>query len=159
MMSLFNNRQEANLKTCTQMVEGVLSARGLDAEGSRLHNDEGPAWNLRHGTAKVYVFLSSGVQGVNYIQVISPVMRPPAEDLASPRLFRRLLELNARELIGAAFGVRDDEVVLSADRSTGDLDSGEVEKMIRRVAEYADHYDDALVAEFGGVRHCDIEAS
>jgi len=27
--------------------------------------------------------------------------------------------------------------------------------MIRRVSDYADHYDDALTLEFGGIRHAD----
>jgi hypothetical protein len=68
---------------------------------------------------------------------------------------RRLLTLNAADLTGAAFGLRGDEVVLTTDRSTVGLDAVEVEEMIRRVSEYADHYDDALTQEFGGIRHAD----
>jgi hypothetical protein len=82
-------------------------------------------------------------------------MTPPQEQLAAPRLLRRLLELNANELTGAAFGLRGDEVVVTTDRSTVGLDPVEVEEMIRRVSDYADHYDDALVLEFGGIRHAD----
>ncbi|HZS39921.1 MAG TPA: YbjN domain-containing protein [Polyangia bacterium] len=154
-MSLFGNRQEANLKSCEQMVESVLAARGLDAEQSRIASPAGPAWGLTHGSAEVYIFLTSGGSGDNFIQVISPVMRPSPEALAGPAFLRRLLELNASELTGAAFGLRGEEVVLSTDRSTSGLDRVEVEEMIRRVAEYADHYDDALTLEFGGTRHAD----
>jgi hypothetical protein len=68
---------------------------------------------------------------------------------------RRLLELNATELTGAAFGLRENEVVLTTDRSTAGLDPVELEEMIRRVASYADHYDDTLTVEFGGTRHAD----
>jgi len=153
-MSLFGNRQEANLRACEQMVEAVLAARGVDAAKSRIESAAGPAWGLTQGSAELYIFLTSG-QGDNFIQVVSPVMRPTAEALAGARFLRRLLELNANELTGAAFGLRGDEVVLSTDRSTSGLDRVEVEEMIRRVAEYADHYDDALTLEFGGTRHAD----
>ena len=86
-------------------------------------------------------------------------MIPPPEILAAPPLLRRLLELNAGELAGAAFGLRDDEVVLTADRSTAGLDQIEVEELIRCVADYADHYDDVLTKEFGGIRHCDRKSA
>ena len=154
-MSLFGNRQEANLKACEQMVEAVLSARGLDAEKSRIDSPAGPAWGLTHGSAEIYIFLTAGASGDNFIQIVSPVMEPTVEALAGPTFLKRLLELNATELTGAAFGLRGHEVVLSTDRSTSGLDRVEVEEMIRRVAEYADHYDDALTLEFGGTRHAD----
>ena len=65
---------------------------------------------------------------------------------------RRLLELNASALTQAAFGLRGNEIVLTTDRSTAGLDPIEVDEMIRRVAEYADHYDDFLLVEMGGTR-------
>jgi hypothetical protein len=86
---------------------------------------------------------------------MAPVMRSTPESLTRPTLLKHLLELNAARLTGAAFGLRDDEVVVTADRSTAGLDPIEVEEMISRVAEYADHYDDALTAEFGGTRSSD----
>jgi hypothetical protein len=154
-MSLFGNRQEANLKSCEQMVEAVLTARGLEAARLRIESAGGPAWGLTAGSAELFIFLTSGASGDNFIQIVAPVMLPTAADLQAPRLMRRLLELNASELTGAAFGLRGDEVVLTTDRSTVGLDSVEVEEMIRRVAAYADHYDDALVLEYGGQRHSD----
>jgi len=155
MSSLFGNRQEANLKTCEQMVEAVLTARGLNATQHRIESQGGPAWGVTAGSAEVFIFLTAGSGGDNFIQVVSPVMTPPEEQLASPRLLRRLLELNATEMTGAAFGLRGDEVVVTTDRSTVGLDPIEVEEMIRRVSDYADHYDDALTLEFGGIRHAD----
>jgi hypothetical protein len=154
-MSLFGNRQEANLKSCEQMVEGVLAARGLEAARHRIASAGGPAWGLKSGSAEIFILLSSGTGGDNFIQIVAPVMKPTPETLASPQLLRRLLALNASDLTGAAFGLRGDEVVLTADRSTVGLDAVEVEEMIRRVSQYADHYDDALTQEFGGTRHAD----
>ena len=149
---LFDNRRENNMKACSEMVEAVLAALGYDVVSSRMQSDTGPAWGFSSGSASVYIFLTSGEQGDDYIQVISPVIRPGDDQ----RLFPRLLELNATELTGAAFGIRDQNVVLTTDRSTSGLDRVEVEEMIRRVSEYADYYDDILTVEFGGTRYCDL---
>jgi hypothetical protein len=157
-MSLFGNGQEANLKSCEQMVEEVLADRGAPVERCRItpSSSRGPGWAFSQGSAEVYIFLTVGANAENFIQVVSPVMRPTPETMATPRFLQHLLTLNAGELTGAAFGLREDEVVLTADRSTAGLDRGEVEEMIRRVSDYADHYDDALVDAFGGVRHADL---
>ena len=155
-MTLFDNANEANLRACAQMVEDVLTARGLDGASTRVHNDAGPAWSFRQGSAAVLVFLTPGQAGQNTIQVIAPVVRVSDAALSATPLLRRLLELNASGLTQAAFGLRGEDVVLTADRSTAGLDPIEVEEMIRRVGDYADHYDDVLVAEFGGTRHADL---
>jgi hypothetical protein len=154
-MSLFGNRQEANLKTCEQMVEAVLAARGLDVGRVRLSSASGPAWGVAAGSAEVFIFLTAGADGDNFIQIVSPVMTPPPAELEHPRLLRRLLELNASELTGAAFGLRGGEVVVTTDRSTMGLDPVEVEEMIRRVSDYAHHYDDELTLEFGSAHKPD----
>jgi hypothetical protein len=152
-MPLFDNPQESNFHACENMVEAVLHGRGLNPATSRIASDDGPAWGLQHGSAEVYIFLSAGDKGQNFIQVVSPVMMPSSATFHD--LSRRLLELNANELTGAAFGLRDDEVVLTADRSTTGLDRVELEEMISRVAGYADYYDDILTVEYGGTRHAD----
>jgi hypothetical protein len=84
-------------------------------------------------------------------------MKVPRAQDQQLRLFSRLLTANARELTGAAFGLKGDTVVLTTDRSTTDLDPSEVKEMILRVGYYADAYDDALVSEYGGARHSDLE--
>jgi hypothetical protein len=99
----------------------------------------------------VFVFLTRSGSD-NVLQVMAPLLRPSPDALEGPRLCRRLLELNAGALTGAAFGLRGEEVVLTADRLTDGLDLVEVEEMIRRVADYADRFDDELLQEFGGHR-------
>jgi hypothetical protein len=153
-MSLFDNKQETNLKACIEMVEAVLKEMGVAPDGARISSETGPAWGLTRGSAEVFVFLSASDEGDNYIQVIAPVMRP--EEGASSGLFAHLLELNANDLTSAAFGLKNGDVVLTADRSTTGLDRVEVEEMIRRIGEYADHFDDELTAKFGGTRHSDL---
>lgn len=154
-MSLFENPQETNLKVCVEMIEAVLTASGVDPGRARITADGGPAWGLTRGSAQVFIFLSSSETADNYIQVVAPVMRPSGE--ARDPLYSHLLELNANELTGAAFGIRAGDVVLTADRSTVGLDRVEVEEMIGRIGDYADHYDDVLTAKYGGKRHSDLQ--
>ena len=90
----------------------------------------------------------------NFIHVYSPVMTLPERNLL--QLFRRLLDLNGVGQMGVAFGLKGDNVVLSVYRSTTDLDKSEVRETIISVGEHADYYDDILVNEFGGRRHCDV---
>jgi hypothetical protein len=65
-------------------------------------------------------------------------------------LMKRLLELNAMMHGRASFAVTDDgRVVLSAGRSTQDLDPGELVDIVLWTAEQADYFDDILLTEFG----------
>jgi hypothetical protein len=153
-MSQFDQAQESNFMACANMVESALLSRGLNPAQSRIASEDGPAWGLQQGSAEVYIFLSRGDDGgENYIQVVAPVM-VPAED-TFVHVMRRVLELNANELTGAAFGLRDSEIVLTVDRPTTGLDPVELDDMIKRVANYADYYDDILTVEYGGTRHAD----
>lgn len=150
-MVLFSNKQEANLRVCIQMVEDAITTLGHVPDDSRIDSvDDLPAWKVHKGTADVYVQL--GVNGdTNVLRVTAPVLHiVPEVDTA--RLFRRLLELNAGTVAGAAFALRDDHIVLVSERTTVDLDPSEVVDVIKRVEDFADQYDDVLVAEFGGRR-------
>ncbi len=150
-MALFSNKQESNLRSCIQMVEDVIKTLGHDPDESRIEtHDDMPAWRVQKGSAFVTVIIHSDGKGdENQLQVSAAVVRLDTS-VDRPRLFQRLLELNASSIKGAAFGLRDSEVVLVSERSTLDLDLSEVEDLVKKIEEYADHYDDALVAEFGG---------
>jgi hypothetical protein len=156
-MALFGSKQQANLKATVKMVEEVISDLGLAAVENRLQTDSGnPAWGLMKGSAQVFVFVNpgGGDSEFNSIQVVSPVMTVP-EGPTLLALLRHVLDLNARELAGAAFGLKGDTLVLTVDRTTQDLNRSEVKEMILRVGYYADTYDDDLVSQFGGRRHSD----
>lgn len=160
-MALFGrDPKNVDLRAIEKMVEGVIRELGLDPTENRLHTDKGsPAWGLMKGSAQVFIFLNaaSPAEPSSFLQVVSPLMKlPPTKD-QQLRLFARLLSANARELTGAGFGLKGDMVVLVADRSTVDLDPSEVKEMILRVGYYADAYDDALVSEYGGTRHSDLD--
>ena len=95
--------------------------------------------------------------------VVIPDPRDPAHEIVEVRLtimtvppdresglMRRLLELNATLHGRAAFALTDeDRVVLTAGRSTQDLDPGELVDVVLWTAEQADYFDDVLLAEFG----------
>jgi hypothetical protein len=154
-MGLFGDKARSELKHCARLVEEVIEELGLSPLQNRLaHNPDAPAWALTKGSAEVYIFLNPAPQGA-YLQVVSPIVEAPDSGLLP--LFRRLLELNAEELVGASFGLRGNSVVLSTDRPVHDIDRSEVREMILRVGLYADHFDDVLVSEFGGRRHTDAQ--
>jgi len=146
------------LPDIVKMVERVIKDLELSPSECRLSTDD-PAWGLAKGSAEVFVFINPGEpdQGDEFfIQCISPVMKLPKSEHNRNALLHKLLQLNAEELAGAAFGLKgEDTVVLIADRSTIDLDPSEVKDMVLRVGYYADVYDDQLVNEFGGKRHSD----
>ena len=150
MPPVFGGKQPGALKAVVRLVESVIEELGIPPAEAHIPSKEGPLWGLMKGSAEVYVSLTEG-EDQPYFHVFSPVMPLLEENLAP--LCRRLLELNCDELTGAAFGMRGDRVVVCADRPVSDLDRSEVKEMIVRVGTYSDHYDDMLVAEFGGRKH------
>ena len=146
---LFENHHAASIESTAALVEDVLIELGHFVNDCRA---EVPntlrAWQVHKGSALVRIAIVEGADHPN-LSVVAPVMRTDARvDVLS--LYRRLLELNCDAVSGVAFGVRRNEVLLTGERSVLDLDQSEVFDLIRRVQEYADHYDDELVAEFGG---------
>ena len=157
-MKLFGNKQRSNLKSTREMVERVISELNLSPHDNQLQTEDGsPAWGLMRGSAQVFIFIKPGKQDddFNTIQVVSPVMRLPEAPHHQSALFKHLLEINACEITGAAFGLKDETIVIIADRSTQDLDRSEVKDMILRIGYFADNYDDDLVNQYGGKRYSD----
>jgi hypothetical protein len=157
-LALFGSKQQANLRSTAKMVEEVIAELGLSPQENRLQTESGnPAWGLMKGSAQVFVFINPGTgdENLNSLQVVAPVIIMPEAPGSQMALFRHVLELNAREITGAAFGIKGDTVVITVDRSTVDLDRSEVKDMVLRVGYYADLYDDTLVSQFGGRRHAD----
>ena len=148
-MVLFANKQEANLHVCVKLVEDAITALGHAPEKCRITGPEAdiPAWMVVKGAA--HVFIGLGVQGSeNILRVRAPVLHI-VSGTDEIKLFRRLLELNAGVISGAAFGIQGSNVVLGVSRSTVDLDLSEVHDAIGRVLELTDQYEDVLCTEFG----------
>jgi hypothetical protein len=141
------------MKEVRGLVEAAIVKIGLDP--ATLLTKEGPeqlAWTLKRGSAAVLVMLLQRADGAS-LRVVSPTV---VFDVAKKdALFARLLELNADGMMGCAFGVVGEKVVVVTERPTKDLSEGEVSHAIRLVAAVSDTYDDKLVAEFGGKRASD----
>lgn len=156
-MGLFGESAQSNFRRAQKLVEDVLSGLGTSTEKNRLETKDGStAWGLLRGSAEVMVFLNPARDDKedNYLRVVSPIVRLPTENLLP--FYRRLLELNAKDLYGVAFGIINEDVVLVAERGTKDLDRGEVDDMLRNIGAAADHYDDKLVKEFGGRKFSEL---
>lgn len=147
-MGLFENGREANLESCVAMVDQVLNELGHDAAAARHDGVDPPQWSFRQGSAKITVSLIRR-DDFTHLYVSAPVMTTDAR-VDVLKLYRHLLSLHTTDVHGAAFATYRNEIHLVADRSTIDLDLSEVHDIIKRVSNYADHYDDLLVEQFGG---------
>ncbi len=133
------------------LVEAMIRKQGIDPATVRMTPPgSGRAWSLMRGSAAVAIFLRPPHDGEDSpkLRVVSPIVKLDAE--TRPEIYRTLLELNTTGLGGMAFGIHQERVVIIAERRTKDLEPAEVEHLIQRVGVVADHYDDQLVARFGG---------
>jgi hypothetical protein len=143
-----------DVKRAVEMVETTIRSLGVDPAAAKIPGDDKThAYALRRGSARVVVAVSR-VEGGGVLRVLAPVVHAP-EASKEAAVFRRLLELNAREISGAAFGLFGEEIVAVAERSTKDLDASEVDASIKNVGRVADRWDDALAKEFGLKRSTD----
>lgn len=148
---LFGDSAQREIKKATKLIDSVLAESGL-AGLEPVVDEEHQAlvWSFSADSAEVFILLSPGGDedgSGGMLQVRSLVACLPETNVLP--LYRKLLELNGEELIGASFGVSGHYVLLYASRNTKDLDKSEVEQMIHTVAMLADVYDDQLVEEFG----------
>jgi hypothetical protein len=132
-------------------VEGILKKLGLDPNTARVRDEAGTrAWGMLRGSAQVLLMVTTGEHGT-WLRVIAPVVKLPKEDKRQA-FFEKLLELNAKSMRNAAFGVLNDGVVVVSERPAEGLDPQEVEQILKHVGAVADHYDDQFVKEWGVTR-------
>jgi hypothetical protein len=144
-----------DVQRAIELVEKTIKALGVDPQKARIPGDaKTSAYALRRGSARVVIAVARGEGTDGVLRVLAPVVRLPPPEKESV-VFRRLLELNARELAGASFGIFGDDIVATEERSVHDLDPSEVESVIKNVGRVADRYDDALAKEFGLTRSSD----
>jgi hypothetical protein len=139
------------------LIEAMIQKQGIAPETVRMTPPgQGRAWSLMRGSAAVAVFLRPANEGEDSpkVRIVSPIVK--VDESTRPEIYKTLLELNATGLGGMAFGVHQDRVVVVAERRSKDLEPNEVEHLIQRVGVVADHYDDLLIARFGGVKVSDL---
>ncbi|AKF06486.1 hypothetical protein DB32_003635 [Sandaracinus amylolyticus] len=144
-------------KRAITLVEEAIGRLGIDAASAKLTGDADVAsYVLRRGSARIVVAVHAPAAGrEGSLRIAAPVVKIPAADAQRAALFQHVLELNARELVGAAFGLLGGDVVVVSERALRDLDASEVDAAIRSVGRLADSWDDALATRFSTQRSSD----
>jgi len=155
-MTLFADQAKTDVERAVALVEKTIESLGIAPDTSRKERDGHVAYALRRGSARILIAVHapSGELTEGRIRVVAPVVLLPPEG-EEHALFKHLLTANATELVGAAFAVSGDEVVVVTERSVKDLDDSEVDTMIRTVGRVADRYDDDLSKRFSLTRSSD----
>ena len=156
-MAAIEHLGEEDLARAISLVAQTIRELGVDPDTARTDSPDGSArFVLRRGSVRVAVQVLPPREGASHgsLRVVAPIVDLPAESSQLPFL-RRLLEVNARELAGAAFGIVADAVVLVSERSLEDLDASEVQTIVHVVDVAADTWDDALADEFDVIRASD----
>ncbi len=154
-MALFEDQSESDYKRAITLVEQTIVLLGADLGTARVRDGR---YSLKEGSASIVVSVSRSGTNLPHgsLRLVSPVVKLPEKQETLFELFRHLLDVNAKSIANAAFGVDGDFVVVVSERALRDLNGSEVEAMMRTVGTIADFYDDDLAARFGTVRACDV---
>lgn len=149
-------KSSANTERAVGLVQAAIKKLGIDPEASRSERPGHVAFALRRGSARILIAIHAPTEERNEgrLRVVAPVVKLP-DASRHLDLFRWLLQSNAAELVGAAFALSSNEVVVVSERSVTDLDASEVDAMIRNVGRVADTYDDQIAESFDAVRSSD----
>lgn len=130
-----------------EVIETVISS--LDGNNSAMvnHTEGGSLWKFQYGSVEVFVQLT-GETDEDLLTVWSSLLELPATD--EPGLMRRLLEMNWSGTFETCFSIKDNKVMISAQRTVADMYPGEISRLITLVANIADDNDELLKEEFGG---------
>jgi len=141
----------ARFQQASATVESVLTKLGLDPATSKVRDEDGTrAWGMLRGSAQVLLQVTGNDQGT-WVRVIAPIVKLPKDDVRLT-FYEHLLELNARSMRNASFGVLNEGVVILSERPAEGLDANEVEQILKHVGALADYYDDLFIKEYGVTR-------
>ena len=130
-----------------EVIETVISSLDQDNTAMVNHIDRGSLWKFKYGSVEVFVRLT-GENDDDLLTVWSSLLQLPAKDEAG--LMRRLLEMNWSGTFETCFSIKDNQVMISAQRTVADMYPGEISRLITLVANIADDNDELLQEEFGG---------
>jgi hypothetical protein len=135
------NKKETSVNEYSALISDFLENCG-EAEKGFISETE---WWIINGSVKVQIFLTSFEEDAELI-VAANLLRL---DEPNSELNQYVLQLNGSlRLKGAAFGIRNQQLVLSFVRPVQGLDPEELEWMIACIAILADEYDDFLIQKF-----------
>ena len=133
--------------THQEVIETVISSLDQNNTAMVNHTDEGSLWKFQYGSVEVYVQLT-GESDDDLLTVWSSLLKLPAKD--EPGLMRRVLEMNWSGTFETCFSIKDNRIMVSAQRTVADMYPGEISRLITLVANIADDNDELLKEEFGG---------
>lgn len=146
---------ELEAAVAVRLVEDTIRSLGVDPAKARHAASPVPTFAVKRGSARVWIVVHPSTEGrPATLRVASPVIQLPSESRRA-ELYEQLLRLNGTDLVGAAFGIIEDEVVVLTERVVSDLDPAEVDNAIRTVGRFADHWDDILSQRFETPRSSD----
>ncbi len=138
------------LKPYYALVEQVISTLGITPDQCQVKDEKGNVlpgqWDLRKGSASVFIDVYATKEGQAYICIASPIMEIKTDKLT--QLYEKLLTLN-HQIYAVSFSINKGWVWLRGLRECEGLDASELKAMLDRVGVYGDQYDDILKAEFG----------
>jgi hypothetical protein len=129
-----------------EVIETVISSLDQNNTAMVSHNEKGSLWKFQYGSVEVFVQLT-GETDDDMLTVWSSLLCLPAKD--EPGLMRRLLEMNWTGTFETCFSIKDNQVMISAERTVADMYPGEISRLITLVANIADDNDELLKEEFG----------
>ena len=132
--------------THQEVIETVISSLDQDNTAMVNHTEQGSLWKFQYGSVEVFVQLT-GESDDDLLTVWSSVLQLPAKD--EPGLMRRILEMNWSGTFETCFSIKDNQVMISSQRTVADMYPGEISRLVTLVANIADDNDELLQEEFG----------
>ena len=133
--------------THQEVIETVISSLDQNNTAMVNHTEQGSLWKFQYGSVEVFVQLT-GESDDDLLTVWSSLLTLPAKD--EPGLMRRILEMNWSGTFETCFSIKDNRVMISAQRTVADMYPGEISRLVTLVANIADDNDELLKEEFGG---------
>lgn len=128
-----------------EVIETVISSLDQNQTAMVNHRDEGSVWKFQYGSVEVFVQLT-GETDDDLLTVWAKVLSLPAKD--EPGLMREILQMNWSGTFETCFSIKDNSVLVSAQRTVADMHPGEVSRIITLVANIADDNDELLQEKF-----------
>ncbi|MGD1919972.1 MAG: YbjN domain-containing protein [Pleurocapsa sp.] len=132
--------------THQEVIETVISSLDQNNTAMVNHTDQGSLWIFQYGSVEVFVQLT-GESDDDLLTVWSSLLQLPAKD--EPGLMRRILEKNWTGTFETCFSIKDNQVMISSQRTVADMYPGEISRLVTLVANIADDNDELLKEEFG----------
>lgn len=130
----------------TDIVDAFLESWGLDPTDVKDADGGRPLWNFQSGSAQIEMGLTEVTTGEPLLEIWSPLVYLPNGDRGP--LFEHLLRENVH-LSDVAFAVEEDQVVIVASRDADEVNPETIKRLITRLANAADEFDDELSKRFG----------